>query len=184
MTPHVKAGGEGLVWLVVGIFWVIAQVAGNAARKKMPPRPLSENEENGNAPVDPFAELMRKLAGVQEFSIPAPPEPVEVQDAAWEPEEIEALPDIQPLQREILPPFIESPKIEAVNIRPTMKAFRNTLPAMRLPSMSLSFQPLEKSGKKVPTLGKTVNPDDPQSVRRAMLSHIVFSKPKALEGMK
>ncbi len=189
MNTIVKAGAEGLIWLVVGIFWVIAQIAGGAAKKKMPQQPLSENEEEGEAPVDPFAELMRKLAGVQEFNIPAPPEPVELPDAAWDPDEIDALPDIQPLQDiqplplEILPPVMASSKLEEVDIRPTMRSFRNTLPAMRLPSMRLNFQPLEKSDGKVPTLGKTLNPDDRQSVRRAMLSHIIFSPPKALEKM-
>lgn len=193
MTQPIQAGAEGLIWLIVGVFWVIAQIAGGAAKKKMPTQPLSDDEESGETPVDPFAELMRKLAGVQEFNIPAPPEPVELPEAAWDSDEIAALPDLsrrsetkadlQPLRREPLPPIIEISKIEEVDIRPMMQSFRSILPAMRLPSMRLSFQTLEKSGGKVPILGKTLNPDDRQSVRRAMLSHIIFSPPKALEKM-
>jgi hypothetical protein len=62
-----------------------------------------------------------------------------------------------------------------------MKAFRNTLPAMKLPAMTLRFQPLEKSGAKVPNLANVINPADKRTLRRAMLSHIIFSPPKALE---
>ena len=86
MTHVVQAGAEELIWIVVGVFWVIAQIAGGAAKKKRtPPRPVS-GDENHEPSVpsrvegaeDPFANLMRKLAGVQEFKIPTPPEPVEI----------------------------------------------------------------------------------------------------------
>ena len=33
-------------------------------------------------------------------------------------------------------------------------------------------------------LGNIINPADKRTLRRAMLSHIIFSPPKALEGMK
>jgi len=196
MNTIVKAGAEGLIWLVVGVFWVIAQIAGAAAKKKMPP-PNPFEEEEGEAPVDPFAELMRKFASVQEFNIPAPPEPEWIEDTpeaafesslAWKAGDIAALPDIQPLKRVPLPPIEEVSKIEEVDIRPTMRAFRNTLPSMKLPSMRLHFQCAPHHDRDVDS-GKVAGRADrlelqnPKTLRRAMLSHIIFSPPKALEKM-
>ncbi|MCC7299499.1 MAG: hypothetical protein IT583_00265, partial [Verrucomicrobia bacterium] len=71
--PVFKAGG--LIWLVVGAFWVIAQIAGAAAKKNQPQRPTTDTESD-KAPSDPFAEMLRKMAGVDEFRI-EPPERVE-----------------------------------------------------------------------------------------------------------
>jgi len=183
----VKADAPGFIWLIVGIFWVVAQIAGAAAKKNQPRRPVEPRDDSGKPPIDPFAELMRKMAGVQTFEVPKPeyynePEYEEEQEADLA--ATERMPDIEPLRREVRgqtdpPPIpVELPKIA---IRPTMKAFRNTLPAMKLPAMGLRFQPLEKSNGKVPRLERIIDPADKQSLRRAMLSHIVFSPPKALE---
>jgi hypothetical protein len=181
MTGLLVRADGGFVWLIVGIFWVVAQIAGAAAKKNQR-RPVESGRDDSSAPpVDPFAELMRKLAGGQTFEVPQPQyeEDQEANLAATE-----NMPDIEPLRREVmgqtdLPPTpVELPKIA---IRPTMRAFRNTLPAMRLPAMTLSFQPSEKQGVNFPSIGKIIDPADKKSLRRAMLSHIIFSKPKAFE---
>ena len=214
MTHVVKAGAEELIWVVVGIFWVIAQIAGGAAKKKKAP-PLRQSPQ-GEPEGDSFSDLMRKLSGVQEFKIPEPPEPVEQAAGAVSP------PRSHPVQNAVRTPHLrkkppvqkstpvvdlssvalakeeEIERIAEVDIRPTMSAFRNTLPSMKLPSMKMSFQTSDprysesafgdaerpKSTRSVSKIGKIINPSDKQSLRRAMLSHIIFSPPKALEEMK
>ena len=185
MTHVVQAGAEELIWIVVGVFWVIAQIAGGAAKKKMAPSRPAEEREGGEAPVDPFAELMRKLSGVQEFEAPAPktvdavspPRPHPARNAVRTPH----LQEEKPTPIPKMPPVAE---IADVDIRPTMSSFKSAMPAMKLPSMSLSFQGSEKSTGNVPRLGKIIDPADKSTLRRAMLSHIIFSPPKALEGLK
>lgn len=181
----VRADG-GFIWLIVGIFWVVAQIAG-AAAKKQPPRPVQPDADPDETPVDPFAELMRKMAGAQSFEVPQPeynnePEYEEEQEQALA--RIESLPDIEPLRREPMgqpdlpPASMETPKID---IRPKMSAFRNSVPMIKLPAMTISFQGSEKSGGKVPTIGKTLKPSSKTSLRRAILGQIIFSPPKGLE---
>lgn len=180
-----KANG-GFIWLIVGIFWVVAQLAG-AAAKKQPPRPAETDDESGDTPVDPFAELMRKMAGARTVEVPKPeydnePEYEEEQEADLA--ATERMPDIEPLRREVRgqtdpPPAMD--ELPEIAIRPKMSAFRNRVPAIKLPAMNMSFQGLETSVKNVPNLGNILNPADKASLRRAMLSHIIFSKPKALE---
>jgi hypothetical protein len=193
MDHTVKA--EGFIWLIIGAFWIIAQIAGAAAKKKqaLPPRSGSDREE-GRPPVDPIAELLRKMTGIEEFRA-APPEfteepqrnSVSTRENPWNPGEIEALPDIKPLRREPMDQegvrftLTESPKID---LRPKMDTFRNSVPSIKLPAMSLSFQPLGKSSGKSPAIGKIINPSDKNSLRRAILGHIIFSPPKALEGQR
>lgn len=185
----VKAGAEELIWIVVGIFWVIAQIAGSAAKKKMaPPRPR-DNDEDEQTAEDPFSDLMRKLGGVQEFKIPEPPKPKEIRvESPWNAGDIEALPDMQPTQRTAPVPVVEEiEKIAEVHIRPTMSAFRNSLPAMRLPSMKLHFQCAPHhdrdvdSGKDMGRIDR-LGLKDRANFRRAMLSHIILGKPKAMGG--
>jgi hypothetical protein len=184
MNQIVKAEAPGFIWLIVGVFWVIAQIAGAAAKKNQSLRPpVASNDDPGEAPGDPFAELLRKMAGAEQFRVEPPAFKEEPEEKPWKPGEIEKLPDIEPLRREpmgqaeIRPAPAEVPKID---IRPKMSAFRNSVPSIKLPAMSLSFQPLEKSGGKFPTIGRIINPSDKNSLRRAMLSHIIFSPPKAL----
>ncbi|MFA7256743.1 MAG: hypothetical protein WC047_04135 [Kiritimatiellales bacterium] len=182
MYPVFKADAPGFIWLIVGIFWVVAQIAGAAAKKNQSARSIdSGDDEPATPPVDPFAELLRRVAGTQTFEVPQPEYEEEQEEALAR---TETMPDIEPLRRE--PMGQEEPKpvpaaVAGINIRPTMRAFRNTLPAMKLPAMTLRFQPLEKQTGKVPMLGKIVAPSDKPSMRRAMLGHIIFSKPKALE---
>ncbi len=194
MTHVVQAGAEELIWIVVGVFWVIAQIAGGAAKKKRtPPRPVS-GDENHEPSVpsrvegaeDPFANLMRKLAGVQEFKIPTPPEPVEMPVKAARSERLAPPKTSKSISRATPPaePHRAEPAIEVaeVDIRPTMSSFRSAMPVMKLPAMKLSFQPSGKSSGNVPILGKIINPADKQTLRRAMLSHIVLGKPRGLES--
>ena len=190
MTHVVKAGAEELIWIVVGIFWVIAQIAGSSKKKMAPPRPRN-NDEGEQTVEDPFADLMSKLSGVQEFKIPEPPKPVEKTVDAVSP------PRPQPtqknavrtprLQKETPVPKPE-PAIEIaeVDVRPTMNAFRNSLPAMKLPSMKLHFQCAPHhdrdvdSGKDIGRIDR-LGLKDRATFRRAMLSHIILGKPKAME---
>ena len=203
MNTVVKADAEFVIWLIVGLFWVVAQIAGSAGKKKAPPRPQSEGgEEPPPRPEDPFAELVRKLSGVQEFKIPKPPEPKEIYrpKPARKPDvanqygltadEVEALPEINPLKR-AAPPSAPVPaampvEVPDVDIRPTMSSFRNTLPAMKLPAMRLHFQCAPHHDRDVDS-GKDAGRIERlelkgrRNLRRAMLNHIIFSKPKALE---
>jgi hypothetical protein len=177
MNEIVKAEGPDFIWLIVGIFWVVAQIAGAAAKKKQQlSRPLAES---GEAPGDPLAELLRKMAGAQPFDVPKPEYEEPMEEPVWAPEESEPLPDLESLRREILSSGpVEVPEIA---IRPAMSSFRNSVPSIKLPAMNLSFQGSETSVRKTPSLGKILNLSDKNSLRRAMLSHIIFSPPKALE---
>jgi hypothetical protein len=182
--PVVKA--DGLIWLIVGVFWVIAQIAGAAAKKNQSLRPPVSDDNSGEPPapsnVEGFAELLRKMAGAEEFRV-EPPEHEELpEEKPWKPGEIETLPEIKPLRREI--PSERSPVPSAVpeiDIRPKMSALRNSIPSIKLPAMNLSFRGSETSVRRVPDIGRILNPSDNTSLRRAMLSHIIFSPPKALE---
>lgn len=179
--PFVRADG-GLVWLIVGVFWVIAQIAGAAAKKNQPPRPAAGEDEPGIPPADPFAELMRRMAGAEEFRT-EPPKAVFVPETPWKAGDIEALPDIKPLRRAVPEPEPAVKPVPApeIDLRPKMSAFRSSVPSIKLPAMNLSFQGSETSVRKSSDLGKILNPSDRNSLRRAMLSHIIFSPPKALE---
>jgi len=208
MNTIVKAKADGLIWLIVGIFWVIAQIAG-ASKKKMPPQSLSNDREEGvPPPVDPFAELMRKLTGAQEFKIPEPPgpplgearfvteEPKEFFEPeppeskpAWSVGEIEKLPDMKPLHRDAPKPapvvVDKLGKKIGGNIRPTMASFRNTLPAMKLPSMRLRFQCVAQdrnidSGKVIGR-AEQLELKNQKALRRAMLNHVILGKPRGLD---
>ncbi len=178
----VKAEAEGFIWLIVGVFWVIAQIAG-AAKKKPPQRPASDDAEERFE--DPFGDLMRKLGGAQEFKIPTPPEPKEIKtERPWEPGDIEALPDVQPVRRaKPLPkpkPLPTPEPIEVPNV--DIRSFKSAMPSMKFPAMKLSFQGSEKSGYGVSKAGKIINSSDKQTLRRAVLGHMILGKPKALEG--
>jgi len=205
----VQAGGDFVVMLIVGLFWVIAQIAGAASKKKQaPPSPDFNQDEEDSVTEDPFADLMRKLSGVQELKTPPPPasrpikeEPVEPSKPLWSTEELNEPPKPQPVAVTAKPTQPAEPpaKIAATNIQPSMEAFRSSMQSIKMPTMDLNFQtsdrrypesafgsPKEaerkKTGGKVPMFGKMIDPSDRQSVRRAMLSHIIFSKPKAMEG--
>lgn len=193
----VNAGADDLVWLVVGAIWVIAQLAGAAAKKQLPRQRILDDREEAEPPedrpalshVEGFADLLRKLSGEEEFRV-EPPEFAE-EDKPWKPglsrrnemkaDEIEALPEIQPLRRESPVPAPVSEQISDADIRPAMRSFRSSIPSIRMPALDLNFQTLEKTGGDFPRFGKIIDPSDKKALRRAMLSHIIFSPPKALE---
>jgi hypothetical protein len=189
MAEPVKA--EGLIWLIVGVFWVIAQIAGAAAKKNQPrpPGTDSESEEVLRVPpalsnVDGFAEMLRKMAEAQPIEETQPePAPVFVPPPPRRRVDIEKLPDMKPFRREPLSPepVAKAIKIPEADLRPKMSAFRNSVPSIKMPAMNLSFHGSETSVKNVPNLAKILNPADKTSVRRAMLGHIIFSPPKAME---
>ncbi|MEI7850383.1 MAG: hypothetical protein WCH86_00955 [Kiritimatiellales bacterium] len=199
MTDLVVRAEGGIIWLVVGVFWVIAQIAGAAAKKNQPRPPPSDTGEESRQTEDPIAELLRKMAGVQEFRVEPPkfveepaepvftPKPARRNEARtknpWKPDDIAALPDIEPLRREIMGQKGPPPapvKIPEIDIRPKMSAFRSSVQTIRLPTLNLSFQGSATSIQNAPNLGKILSPSDKSSLRRAMLSHIIFSPPKAL----
>lgn len=180
MAEPVKA--EGLIWLIVGVFWVIAQIAGAAAKKNQP-RPLGTDSESEEVPGDPFAEMLRKMAGAQPIEETKPdPTPVFVPQPPRRRIDIEKLPDMKPFRREPLSPepVAKAIKMPEADLRPKMSAFRNSVPSIKMPAMNLSFHGSETSVKNVPNLAKILNSTDKTSVRRAMLGHIIFSPPKAL----
>lgn len=183
----IKAGGDDLVWLVVGIFWVIAQITGGAAkkagRKKALPADSGENPESAETPLPDWLkqlnETLSENAQPDSGEIPLFPEPVP---------ELETLPDptltAPVFVRVAEPPPVPKPVLEPVaeiDIRPTMKAFRAAAVAMKQPSMNLRIQGLERSARTTPSSATPIQPGDRNSLRRAMLSHILFSPPKALE---
>ena len=199
MTGFIVRADGGIIWLVVGVFWVIAQIAGAAAKKNQPRPPPADTGEEPEPSADPFAELLRKMAGVEEFRIEPPkfveepaepvftPKPVRRNEARtknpWTSADIEALPDIEPLRREIMGQKEPPPapvRIPEIDIRPKMSAFRNSVPSIKLPTLNLSFQGSSTSIQNAPNLGKILSLSDKNSLRRAMLSHIIFSPPKAL----
>lgn len=185
----VKADGNFVVMFIVGLFWIIAQIAGAASKKKpAPPSPDFNPDEEDSAAEDPFADLMRKLSGAQEFKTPPPPgprpikeKPVEPLEPLWSTDELNDPP--KPQQAALTAKPVEPPaEIAAPNMQPSMEAFRSSMPSIKMPTMDLNFQTLEKTGGKIPMFGKIIDSVDRQSIRRAMLSHIIFSKPKAMEG--
>ena len=188
----VKAKSEDFIWLIVGIFWVIAQIAGAAAKKKQKAAAESGDGQENERPVDPLSDFLRKIAGTQEFRIEPPEldeEPEEENfQTAWKPGEIEALPDIQPLHRiartqsgmyPAAPNLNPSERAE-VDIRPKMTAFRSSLRPIKQPSMNLNFAESAASGASA-GIGSILKPADKAALRRAMLGHILLGKPKALQ---
>ncbi len=177
----VQAGAEEFIWIVVGIFWVIAQVAGGALKKKMPAaRPVTDEdgEPEENPPVlshvEGLTDLMRKLGVAQEIKAPAPQKPAAPRKGEMH---------LAPTPAKKTTPTPKAPviaEIAEVDIRPTMNSFKSAMPSMKLPSMKMSFQPSEKSARNVPSLGSIINPRDKSTLRRAMLSHIVLGKPRGL----
>jgi len=180
--PVIRA--EGFIWLIVGVFWVIAQIAGAAAKKNRVP----QGTENGDSPADPFADLLRKMAGAETFRAEPPessgePEPEFIAQSPWKPGDIEALPDIRPLHRDFTGPerAVQPVQVPEIDIRPKMSAFRASVPSIKMPAMTLNFRGPETSARKTADIEKILRPSDKKSLRRAMLSHIIFAPPRALE---
>lgn len=183
---------DGIFPLIIGLIWVIAQVAGAAAKKnKTDPRPRPQPRMDDGEMEDPstlsgvdgFADLMRQLSGAQEIKIPPRPEPVERPvETLREPAQTKSQPAVQPLRQMAAALKPESDNVPTVTIRPAMSSFKVAMPAMKLPAMNLSFRTSEKSGSGVPRVGKIINPADKQTLRRAVLGQIILGKPRSMEG--
>jgi hypothetical protein len=185
MSTFVTAELDNFIPLIIGVFWIIAQVAGNSKKKSKPGnRPAPDRPEKSR--MNSLNELMQQLSDAQEVTIPPPPQPVEIKR---QPEPIKST--AQPFAVPHTPkPVVKAPEIieiPEVAIRPTMSAFRNSMPTMKLPSMKLHFQCATHhdrdvdSGKKMgfdTKLGLT----DRTAIRSAMVNHIILGKPKAFGG--
>ena len=196
------AAMEDLIWLIVGALWLVAQLAGSAAKKKRQEATENKPPAQKTAGDDPLANLLKQLTGAaggeEEFQfeeeeeefIPEPikpviAKPVFVPQNPWKRGEIEKLPDIQPLRRETPPPSqtpIEIPEIDMPVIRPKMSAFRSSIPTIKLPVMNLNFLSANTGDKRTSAAEKLIDPANRPALRRAMLSHIILSKPKAFEN--
>jgi hypothetical protein len=196
MNHLVKAGAEELIWLVVGVFWVIAQIAGNSAQKKLKERQLqsSETEDTDQPPVDGrMAELVRRLSGVQEIRIPEPPPPRELRKRHHKPTHRSSESEKQSApEKAVRKTKLDAPKeITEMEFRPSMNSFRNAmptiqLPSIKLPSMKLHYQCAAHHDRDVDSGHETgraahLNLKDRKALRRAMLNHVILSKPKAFE---
>ena len=193
---------HGIFPLIIGLIWVIAQIAGAAAKKKrVSPSPDQESPENPfqtNSPTeprpverdpwkpvwedepaaeprDPFAELLRGLSGGQELKTPVPPAPEPIAKAVSPP------PPAPVQQTAPSPPAPEPVDVPEVDIRPTMRSLKPAMPSMKLPAMNLSFQTSENQGSGVPKVGKIIDPGNPRTLRRAILGQIILGKPRAME---
>jgi hypothetical protein len=179
---------DALIPLIIGIFWVVAQIAGAAARKKpkpLRPKPLRPERPEEDTQDDPFADFMRRLGGVQEFNIPEPPgEPAEtfLADEAPPPRSQEIQDEMPRLPETVPLPVLKPADVQEPDLRPSMRSFKTAMPLMKLPTIKLKFQSSEKRASDFPRVGKIINPADKQTLRRAMLSHIILGKPKGMEG--
>lgn len=208
MTP-MRAGLDDIIPFVVGAIWLIAQIAGAMAKKKRNssspfrvspqdrPRPVQrdrrepvQERKTAAEPEDPFAEILRKMGGLEEFKVPEPQFVEELpEEHPWKPGEIETLPDVQPLRSfqslEVPVAEVKKPEID-VDVRPKMSAFRSSVPTIKLssmPSMNLRIDnpSYAEASRGRQGLGDDLHLNDRKALRRAMLSHIIFSQPKALE---
>lgn len=195
MNPVRASNLDDFIPFLIAIVWVIAQIAGAAAKKKraLPsfgekpqdsPRPV---EPGGRRPGDSFAELLRQLGGGEEFRIPAPQFDEDLPETP-------ALSHRNPIKTEVPPPEktfqpletpdarIKQPQVE-IEVRPKMSAFRNSTPSIKLPSASLRIDSpsYAEASRGKQGLGDELHLNSRKALRRAMLSHIIFSPPKALE---
>jgi hypothetical protein len=211
MNMIVKAGMDDLIWLVGGLFWVIAQIAGAAAKKKQPPRPRSSGQPPHEKTNDPFADLMQQIGGAQRFDIPTiEEEPVEEEkpiNLQWKPvisaiqvdhdsyTQEPALPkteltqNITAIEEASADPSLPNQRTDYPNtdVRPKMSQFRSSIPAVKLPpipSMNLTIDVPSyseaSSGRQ--GIGRELCLKNRRALRRAMLSHLIFNKPRALEN--
>lgn len=216
----VKAAMEDLIWVVIGLFWLVAQIAGAAAKKKQPPRPRPSRPPE-KSDDDPFADLMRQLGGAPKFEPPKPEEELRFEEepvaTPWQPEPVahtvqtdfdpygrddEALPDIEPIHSAA---SIEEANVEPIQeiasipvpkkmtedlpdetMRPKMSHFRSGIPVIKMPSIpSMNLTVDVPSYSEASTgrqgIGRELRLQNRRSLRKAMLSHLIFSKPRALD---
>ena len=174
---------DSLIPVIIGLIWVVAQLAGAVAKKKKTQPRITDEEKS---PTDPFAELMRKLSGVQEFKIPAPPEPekrlAQALPTAPAPLKTQDEKKTQTMQKKV-----PASLVSIVNIQPPTSSFQSAMPSMKLPSMSFQSLPslsgasAKKGGGLPSKLEKIINPSDKQTLRRAILGHIVLGNPRGMD---
>ncbi len=205
----VRAGAEDLIWLVVGLFWAIAQFAGAAAKKKAAERRRSRPAEEQEKPPlarDRFAELMSEITGAQTFDVPEPEAVAEELPADHPVRRItpaaETSPDIVSMRQAAaiegsnVKPIDRKAKIEdasvrpieevETHVRPRMSSFRRGIPSIRLPSIpsmnrTIDVPSYTEAASGTQGIGKELHLKNRKALRRAILSHIIFSPPKALE---
>lgn len=194
---------ETLLPLIVGGVWVIAQIVGAAAKKikKAAPRsahPPPPPSGSNPAPEHPLEDFLRQFSGDETFRVPEPelieevpqpdPAPPPPQPARTDRERISIPePEIDPpeKQTDITSPVQEIEQVEK-EIHPKLSAFHSGIPSFKLPampSMSLRVAPpsYAEASHGTQGIGQELHLKDRKALRRAMLSHILFSPPKALE---
>ncbi len=182
----INVGSEELVWVIVAIFWGIAKIVSAAAKKKRSERP--HTDASSDTSNDPIAEQLRKLLGGQD---------IQVSESTYR--EIPKVPPKNPLESddvEVLPGMCKSidpqpaispekipEKVSEFDFRPTMSQFRRGIPSIKLPIMTTTEMPnaIQRRKKTKSSLAQLIDPANRKSIRRAMLSHILFSPPKAME---
>lgn len=188
MNPDNIRQADGLLWLIIGVFWVIAQIAGGAKKNQRRRPPTVPGESPGPVVEDPLTEILRKLSGDQPIDEPqleevvpsAPPPPAS--KSAWTPQQLNELPDrVHRLDIPVEQHPIESFDLPFMDARPTMKAFRSASASFKQPSMNLSDGRSNQKSKTVPMHGKLPGLKNKQELRRAMIYNIILSPPKALE---
>lgn len=120
-------GIEGIIWVIILIFWAIAQVVqksrGSQRRPGMPPRPSSPMQ-------DELRELLEQLSGQPSRPVVEPPEVRDLTDEELE-EEVAVEPEPPPVQRRPPPPPTQ-PSPPAPRGRPAVPAHRRSPPPPRV----------------------------------------------------
>jgi hypothetical protein len=177
-TPHVKA--EGFLWLILGIFWVVAQIASSAKKKQ----PVAPPEGVPPAPARSLTELLRRMAEettTQQKEVrPEPWLPPDTYEEAPQPPQA-PLPQFVPepvVLRTIQEPA--PPVLIAPGAHPKLTDFRNSVPSIRLPVMSLSFNSAidrQTSAKNAPARA-LLRGGGKETLRRAVLCQLILDRPK------
>lgn len=195
MTPilpiHVAASGlEGLIWLVVGIIWLVFQGLANAAKKKAPPapRPTPPDEQSEQPFGNEWRDLVETLTGQKaelqgkEEEVPTlpPPTPARATQFSRQPAPARRAtppPPTLPLPTQWIPEVGQSPAITAQ--LSTTQIHGRVAPLLRMkwprsPLGNLSVTATTRAGHTSPLHRRLTGS---AALRQAMVSRIVLGQP-------
>jgi hypothetical protein len=194
MTPilpiHVAASGlEGLIWLVVGIIWLVFQGLANAAKKKAPPapRPTPTAEQSEQPFGNEWRDLIETLTGQKnelqgkEEAVPTlpPPAPARATQFSRQPAPTRRAtpPPVLPLPAQWAAEAGQSPAITAQ--LPTTQIHWRVAPLLRMkwprsPLGNLSVTAATRAGHTSPLHRRLMGA---AALRQAMVSRIVLGPP-------